>query len=332
MNIVDRVAAAKKAYDDAMNLGAMQSDAFSTAITTALALTPQLDTFPVGPHAHSITPPIQPQFPPVRDPGFSHSWTLAGGSQVPSLEAPAPANGWRCFHCDEVFFTANDARLHFGMDQCSDPACKIKMGAEKSLLVALRRAETELQDAWAAIHNENTEAAKAYYAQQSRHGEQLRAAEELGFERGIKDSTAHIAALEEQALRDRKLRDEAQQDALLWKYSVATDDHPPLLVTIWNQRKEVLGALHDLCEAYAACNGEDHAAYIRARAAISGQLQPDPPPSALANAANDLASWAGCINWRGGENQKDWLDELRQHIESVQALCKPYLPKSEATP
>ncbi|OCJ67631.1 hypothetical protein A6U97_02600 [Agrobacterium tumefaciens] len=240
--------------------------------------------------------------------------------------------GWRCFHCDEVFFTANDARLHFGMDQCSDPACKIKMGAEKSLLVALRRAETELQDAWAAIHNENTEAAKAYYAQQSRHGEQLRAAEELGFERGIKDSTAHIAALEEQALRDRKLRDEAQQDALLWKYSVATDDHPPLLVTIWNQRKEVLGALHDLCEAYAACNGEDHAAYIRARAAISGQLQPDPPPSALANAANDLASWAGCINWRGGENQKDWLDELRQHIESVQALCKPYLPKSEATP
>lgn len=98
--------------------------------------------------------------------------------------------GWRCFHCDEVFFTADDARLHFGMDQCSDPACKIKMGAEKSLLVALRRAETELQEAWAAIHNETTEAAKAYYAQQSRHGEQLRAAEELGFERGIKDSAA----------------------------------------------------------------------------------------------------------------------------------------------
>lgn len=155
--------------------------------------------------------------------------------------------GWRCFHCDEVFFTANDARLHFGMDQCSDPACKIKMGAEKSLLVALRRAETELQDAWAAIHNENTEAAKAYFAQQSRHGEQLRAAEELGFERGIAD-----------------------------------------LGSIWEDLKS------------------------------------------LSNAANDLASWAGSINWRGGENQKDWLDELRQHIESVQALCKPYLPKSEA--
>lgn len=114
------------------------------------------------------------------------------------------------------------------------------MGAEKSLLVALRRAETELQDAWAAIHNENTEAAKAYYAQQSRHGEQLRAAEELGFERGIKDSTAHITALEEQALRDRKLRDEAQHDALLWQFSIATGDQPPLLVTAWNQRKEAV--------------------------------------------------------------------------------------------
>jgi len=169
--------------------------------------------------------------------------------------APAPAKEWRCFHCDEVFTTQNDARLHFGMDQCSDPACKIKLGAEKSLLVALRRAETELQDAWAAIHNETTEAAKAYYAQQSRHGEQLRAAEELGFERGIKDSTAHIAALEEQALRDRKLRDEAQHDALLWQYSVAAGDHPPLLVTVWNQRRDALAraaaaerAKENLCE------------------------------------------------------------------------------------
>ncbi len=180
--------------------------------------------------------------------------------------------GWRCFHCDEVFYTEHDARLHFGMDQCNDPACKIKLGAEKSLLVALRRAETELQDAWAAIHNENTEAAKAYYAQQSRHGEQLRAAEELGFERGIKDSATHVTALEAHALRDRKLRDEAQHDALLWQCSAVSGDHPPLLVTVWKQRREALEraaaaerALENLCEAYAACNGEDHPAYLAAR-------------------------------------------------------------------
>ncbi|ASV44794.1 hypothetical protein PP899_gp49 [Agrobacterium phage Atu_ph08] len=172
------------------------------------------------------------------------TWQKIVAEGLSKLSRPT---GWRCFHCDEVFYTEQDARLHFGMDQCSDPACKIKMGAEKSLLVALRRAETELQDAWAAIHNETTESAKAYYAQQSRHGEQLRAAEELGFERGIAD-----------------------------------------LGSIWDDLQS------------------------------------------LSKAANDLASWAGCVNWRGGENQKDWLTELRQHIESVQALCKPYLPQSEA--
>jgi len=97
---------------------------------------------------------------------------------------------WRCFHCDEVFYDTHSAKLHFGMDQCSDPACKIKMGAEGSLVKALRTAENELSDAWAAIHNESTEAAKAYYAQQSRHGEQLRAAEEAGYERGLADGRA----------------------------------------------------------------------------------------------------------------------------------------------
>lgn len=39
MEMADRVAAAKKAYDDAMNLGAMQSDAFHAAIAAALSAT-----------------------------------------------------------------------------------------------------------------------------------------------------------------------------------------------------------------------------------------------------------------------------------------------------
>lgn len=116
--------------------------------------------------------------------------------------SPAPAKKeWRCFHCDEVFTDEHSAKLHFGMDQCSDPACVIKMGAEKSLLVALRKAENELADAWAAIHNESTEAAKAYYAQQSRHGEQLRAAEEYGYEIGIRDVAKSREAGIEQAAR-----------------------------------------------------------------------------------------------------------------------------------
>lgn len=100
------------------------------------------------------------------------------------------AKEWRCFHCDDVFTTEHQARVHFGCDEMSEPACKIKMGAEGSLVTALRRAEADLADAWAAIHNESTEAAKAYYAQQSRHQEQLRAAEELGYERGLADGRA----------------------------------------------------------------------------------------------------------------------------------------------
>lgn len=32
----------------------------------------------------------------------------------------------------------------------------------------------------------------------------------------------------------------------------------------------------------------------------------------------DLSTWAACINWEGKENQKEWLDDLREKIEAVQ--------------
>lgn len=40
----------------------------------------------------------------------------------------------------------------------------------------------------------------------------------------------------------------------------------------------------------------------------------------FATAAYDLSTWAACINWRGKGNQKEWLDELREKIETVQSL------------
>lgn len=104
-----------------------------------------------------------------------------------------PEKDWRCFHCDEVFVSTNAARDHFGMDQCSDPACLIKMGAEGSLVRALRKAEQDAADAWAAIHNETTDAARAYQAQAARHGAQLTAAEELGYERGLADARKELS-------------------------------------------------------------------------------------------------------------------------------------------
>lgn len=54
---------------------------------------------------------------------------------------PKPVHGWTCFHCGETFTTYGGARDHFGADQLKDPACRIKVGEERGLVMALRRAE-----------------------------------------------------------------------------------------------------------------------------------------------------------------------------------------------
>lgn len=59
--------------------------------------------------------------------------------------------------------------------------------------MALRKAEDELDAAWTAIHEESTEAAKAYHAQQRRHRDQLMAVEEAAYERGLADGRAEAA-------------------------------------------------------------------------------------------------------------------------------------------
>jgi hypothetical protein len=100
---------------------------------------------------------------------------------------PMPEHGWTCFHCGETFTTPGAARNHFGFEPASDTACRIKIGAERGLIMALRRAEKETADAWAAVHNESSDFAKAYYAQATRHRDQLQLAEEAGYERGLRD-------------------------------------------------------------------------------------------------------------------------------------------------
>lgn len=47
---------------------------------------------------------------------------------------------------------------------------------------------------WFRLQNESGEAAQAYYAQGARHQEQLRAVEELGYERGLADGRAESLA------------------------------------------------------------------------------------------------------------------------------------------
>jgi hypothetical protein len=106
-----------------------------------------------------------------------------------------PLQSWTCFHCGETFTDEESARTHFGFDASADPGCRIKTGAETSLLKALRESERDAANAWAAIHEETTDAAKAYAAQTARHHRQLQAAEEAGYERGLVDARAQMAVL-----------------------------------------------------------------------------------------------------------------------------------------
>lgn len=124
---------------------------------------------------------------------------------------------WRCFHCDDVFTNERCARLHFGETEDSAPACKIKAGAEGSILRALRSAESEANRAWQSVADETTDAAKAYYAQTTRYSQALMAAEELGYERGLNDARTDLAAAPSQPdARDAEIARDAARWRALW--------------------------------------------------------------------------------------------------------------------
>lgn len=52
-----------------------------------------------------------------------------------------PKHGWVCFHCGDVFRTPGAARDHFGFSPAATPACRIKVGDERGIVMALREAE-----------------------------------------------------------------------------------------------------------------------------------------------------------------------------------------------
>jgi hypothetical protein len=57
-----------------------------------------------------------------------------------SVPAVEQFREWRCFHCDEVFTTAQMAAIHFGDDIDHRPGCIEKLNApEKNLVLALRK-------------------------------------------------------------------------------------------------------------------------------------------------------------------------------------------------
>ena len=58
----------------------------------------------------------------------------------------APPDGWVCFHCGERFTTPGAAEDHFGARPTDTAACLIKVGEERGLVMALRRAEAEVRE------------------------------------------------------------------------------------------------------------------------------------------------------------------------------------------
>jgi len=92
--------------------------------------------------------------------------------------------GWQCFHCGEVFTTVGGAEDHFGGAPLALAGCQIKVGAERGLLMELRKAENLL----AKYRSEDSEIVVAMRKQQGRHADAIRLAEELGYERGLRDA------------------------------------------------------------------------------------------------------------------------------------------------
>lgn len=97
-----------------------------------------------------------------------------------------PAHGWTCFHCGETFTTVGSARAHFGETPLAQPGCmeRVRLGAERGLLMALRETESLL----ARYVEEDTSLHRAMAEAQSRHVKQLLDAEEAGYERGLRDA------------------------------------------------------------------------------------------------------------------------------------------------
>lgn len=100
-----------------------------------------------------------------------------------------PTRGWRCFHCDEHFTLRSDAAAHFGYQQDATPACRIAPDL-RGLIGVMRLQEGQLH----RFRQEDSDAARQFYALGAEHSQALRREEEKGYERGLKDGSTSLDA------------------------------------------------------------------------------------------------------------------------------------------
>ncbi len=88
---------------------------------------------------------------------------------------------WRCFHCDAVLTTRQEAAEHFGDYESCDPICKVDAVKFREMEREVRRTRWELVEETADCHRE-------VYALLAKHRDELDRQEELGFARGVRDA------------------------------------------------------------------------------------------------------------------------------------------------
>lgn len=92
---------------------------------------------------------------------------------------------WRCFHCGDLFTNANHAAAHFGIDELQAPGCvAVLRYGESHLLSRIRDLEEEL----ARYRAEDSDLIRWYGAKTAQHADALTAAEQKGYDRGLKDA------------------------------------------------------------------------------------------------------------------------------------------------
>jgi hypothetical protein len=90
---------------------------------------------------------------------------------------------WRCFHCDETFTDAEQATLHFGRTQMSEPACQVSPERLRELEAQLDR-----------YRHEDTDLHREIYGLHAKHHTALQREEEKGYARGLADARALLNA------------------------------------------------------------------------------------------------------------------------------------------
>lgn len=92
--------------------------------------------------------------------------------------------GWRCFHCDEIFHNEVEAEEHFGRKFVSQTACQVD-------IKRLREMELQLVD----YQHEDSKVLRKMAAMEGEHAAALRREEEKGYARGLRDAKRHPETL-----------------------------------------------------------------------------------------------------------------------------------------